>query len=147
LAGCREATAEVHLGESDRLGVYARESFYYGPSILRYLRKHPKRGLRQSIPLRPSFLKHWKSFLRQPWLVPGFLILKITQTLCSLLGMLAESLGLSGERGRLSAEMLLGLGFVLVASLGLLEPMATLGSRPLLPPASLPLWRAVASGR
>ena len=137
---------ELHLGEAGRLSDYARESFYYGPSIARYLYKNPARGLRQAIPVRPSFIRHAGSFMRQPHLALGLIVLKITQYLFAGLGMLASALALTRGRAQLSQEMIYLLVFVLAAGMGaagLLEKwgLAAASNSLLAVPASLLLWQ------
>ncbi len=87
------APAETHLGEKDNLWAYAVQSFYYGPSILRYLQKHPQRGTRQMFPLRPAYLRHWQALLRHPYLLLGLCVLKFVQYTATLAGIVAQALG------------------------------------------------------
>lgn len=110
---------ERHLGEANHLVDYARESFYYGPSIARYLVKHPSRGLAQSIPVRPSYLRHLKLFRQHPGLALGLAALKFTQYTAAGLGIIADILGITSGRGQVSQKMLVVLAVVLTASFGI----------------------------
>ncbi|MBN1484473.1 MAG: DUF2079 domain-containing protein [Chloroflexia bacterium] len=125
----RVEPGEVHLGEAERLWDYARQSFYYGPSVWRYLQKHPRRGARQMFPLRPAYLRHRQELLRQPALLMGLLLLKGVQYTAALLGMLARGLGLTDEGGQLGSNNVITLAFVLLALAGLANSLFWLGLR------------------
>ena len=100
----RVSATEFHLGESESLWDYATQSFYYGPSVFRYLRKHPQRGVRQMIPLRSSYLRHWNMLARQPRLTFGLVLLKLVQYVAATLGIAADILGLVTERNRVAYQ-------------------------------------------
>lgn len=82
-------TADTHLGEPDSIFQIAKENFYYGETLAKYLRKHPRRGLKQAFPIRPSYLKHWQSFAQHPILTLGLIIMKAIIYFSAGLGFLA----------------------------------------------------------
>lgn len=79
---------EWHIGEPKHLSEIFRSSFFYGGSVLGYLKKNPGRGLKQSSPFRPSFIRHWRDFASQPLLTLGFFIMGLTKMLGLSLGLL-----------------------------------------------------------
>ena len=106
---------EIHLGEADHLWDYAAQSFYYGPSAFRYIRKHPQRGARQLFPVRAAYVRHRRQLVAQPGLLVGLVILKIVQYIAATTGILAQGLGLTGAHGRLLPNPIAGLALVLAA--------------------------------
>lgn len=131
----RTVPAEIHLGEADNLWANAAQSFYYGPSILRYLRKHPHRGARQMFPLRAAYVRHWQTLVRHPHLLLGLAVLKAVQYTAAMAGILAWSLGLASKQGWLMPNAMTGLVLVLIELWGLVSllphygvPMGTTGS-------------------
>jgi glycosyltransferase involved in cell wall biosynthesis/uncharacterized membrane protein len=120
------APIEIHLGEADSLWAYAAQSFYYGPSILRYLRKHPHRGARQMFPLRSAYVRHWQMLARHSRLLPGLVVLKVVQYIAAAVGILAHELGLA-NKGRLSPNAIAALVLVLIALLGMIGSLPHFG--------------------
>ena len=122
----RVAPIEIHLGEASSLWAYAAQSFYYGPSVLRYLRKHPHRGARQMFPLRSAYVRHWRMLARHSHLLPGLVVLKVVQYIAATVGILAQELGLA-NKGRLSPNAIAALVLVLIALLGLTGSLSHYG--------------------
>lgn len=81
---------EYHLHEEENLGQVFKKSFYYGKFMRHYLKKHKTRGIKQLQPLRSSFFRNWRLFLKQPLLTIGFIIYKIVQYTSGLMGMYAK---------------------------------------------------------
>jgi len=79
---------EWHIGEPKHLREIFRSSFFYGGSVLGYLKKNPGRGLKQSLPFRPSFIRHWRQFACQPVLTVGFIVMGLTKMLGLSLGLI-----------------------------------------------------------
>ena len=86
----RSQRAEMHLGEPRTLGEIWSKSFYYGRTILRYVRRHPARATHQFIPLRSSFVRHWRDFVRHPILACGLAVVFATKYCAAALGALTE---------------------------------------------------------
>jgi uncharacterized membrane protein/glycosyltransferase involved in cell wall biosynthesis len=122
----RVTPVEIHLGEANSLWAYAAQSFYYGPSILRYLRKHPRRGVRQMFPLRSAYVRHRQMLARHSRLLPGLGVLKAVQYIAAAVGILAHELGLA-NKGRLSPNAIAALVLVLIALLGLTGSLSHFG--------------------
>ena len=144
-AGCRIGRVEpteYHLGESQSLWDYAAQSFYYGPSVFRYLRKHPRRGIRQMIPLRSSYLRHWNALASQPRLTFGLVLLKLVQYIAAALGIAADGLGLLTERGRLAYQAVAAFLLVLFSIWALVTSLPDLGIQP----AAADSWAILAAG-
>ncbi|MDP3888445.1 MAG: glycosyltransferase [bacterium] len=121
--GCRMGkveTAETHLGEPASLWQIAKESYYYGRTFFRYLKLNPGRGLKQSFPLRFTYLKHWRSFAKNPLLTFGFILMKTTMVIFASLGLI---------RSKISSYSFL---LFLIALLGLVARIFFLNSKPIL---------------
>jgi uncharacterized membrane protein len=125
----RVAPTEIHLGETNSLWAYAEQSFYYGPSVLRYLRKHPQRGARQMFPLRAAYIRHWQMLSLHPHLLPGLFVLKTVQYTAAAAGILAQGLGSANDRGRLVPNAVAALVLVLIALWGGTDLLSGLGIR------------------
>ena len=138
----RVAPVELHLGEANSLRAYAVQAFYYGPSVWRYLRKHPRRGMRQMSPLRGAYLRHWHTLARHPQLLLGLVTLKLVQYTAAAVGILAQGLGLPGKGDRPAPTQLAVLALVLTALWGLARSLVHIG----LPMAPLPSLALVAGG-
>lgn len=80
---------EHHLGEPRNLWVIFKKNYYYGKDMVRYLRKYPVRGLKQSHPIRGAYFKHWKSFLNDPILTGGFLLMMLVKYTGGMLGFIS----------------------------------------------------------
>jgi glycosyltransferase involved in cell wall biosynthesis/uncharacterized membrane protein len=123
----RVTPVEFHLGEATNLWAYATQSFYYGPSVARYMLKHPGRGVKQLSPLRTSYLRHWRMLANQPMLTAGLFVLKLVQYMAAASGVAADFLGLLAVRGRLSHQALAGLVLVLISLWSLISALPNAG--------------------
>ena len=81
---------EINIGEPNSLWLYAKKHYYYGKTIGKYLGKYPKKALAQLSPIRPSYLRFWKKFIRYPTLTLGFVIYQIVRYLSAILGLLVS---------------------------------------------------------
>lgn len=86
-------SAEYHLGEPRTLAEIARKSFYYGNQYIKLLEKQGSPALRHANPLRSSFFRHWKSFIRKPLLSIGFAVMLIVKYGSGALGAAAALIG------------------------------------------------------
>jgi len=125
----RVEPTETHLGEADSLWTYAAQSFYYGPSILHYVRKHPHRGARQMLPLRAAYARHWRSLVHHPLLLLGLVALKAAQYAAAAMGILARALGFTDEQGQLAPDVIAALALVLIALLEMTNSLTYFGLR------------------
>lgn len=85
---------EVHIGEPTALAEVVRKHYYYGKNILRFIKKDPVRAPRQISPVRPAFIRNWRSFLKDPTLTVGFMLYQTVRYSAAVLGFfssLAES--------------------------------------------------------
>jgi uncharacterized membrane protein/glycosyltransferase involved in cell wall biosynthesis len=123
----RVTSVEFHLGEAANLWAYATQSFYYGPSVARYVLKHPRRGVKQLSPFRTSYLRHWRMLVSQPILTTGLFMLKLVQYMSAALGVVAFTLGLVANRGRLSHQALAGFLLVLISLWSLISALPIVG--------------------
>jgi len=84
----RVQSEEFHLGEPKSLFEIAKKGFFYGAEYGPYLKKHPYRALHQVNPIRKSYFKHWKNFIKNPIITIGFIIMILVKFSAGLLGFL-----------------------------------------------------------
>ena len=89
-AGYRIASiepGEIHIGEPRSLLEVARKHFYYGRTLSRFIAKHGGRGIAQLSPVRPSYLRNWRRFVRHPVLTLGFIVYQAVRYSSALAGL------------------------------------------------------------
>lgn len=79
---------EHHLGEARTIWEIARKHYYYGSTLLPYLRKYPGRSVRQFSPIRPAYLRHWRTFARDPLHAAGFIVYQIVKYAAASVGLI-----------------------------------------------------------
>ncbi len=77
---------EYHFGEPKSLSDIFWKSYFYGKEMIEYIKTNPGRGVRQVNPIRASYFKHWKSFLKDPVLTVGFLLMLLVKYSGGMLG-------------------------------------------------------------
>lgn len=82
----RIQSQEFHLGEPKSLWEIAKKGFFYGAEYTPYLKKHPYRALQQINPIRKSYFKHWKNFIKNPMTTLGFIIMMLVKFSAGLVG-------------------------------------------------------------
>lgn len=50
--------------------------YYYGKTLMKYIKKHPERAKIQFMPIRMNYIKHWKLLAKQPVYGVGMLLMK-----------------------------------------------------------------------
>lgn len=70
----RIKAVQTHLDEPGTLREIYDKHRYYGATLQAFLASNPERGMRQLQPIRPAYIRHWRSFLRHPDLAAGFLL-------------------------------------------------------------------------
>jgi glycosyltransferase involved in cell wall biosynthesis len=81
---------EVHIGEPRTIWEIAKKHYYYGKTIGEFINKNPDRGLKQLNPVRHSFIKHWKKFVKHPVLTLGFFVYQFVRYFSAGLGFLVS---------------------------------------------------------
>ena len=84
------AADETHLGEPKTLGEIARKSYFYGRTFGPFLRKSGSKGIAQLSPLRPTYARHWREFVRHPILAAGFALMQTVKYGCGGVGLLTS---------------------------------------------------------
>ena len=82
----RIGAQEVHIGEPKSLWEIAKKHYYYGKTIGKYITKNPEKARKQLSPIRLSYLKHWRSFLKHPILTIGFIVYQLVRYSASAIG-------------------------------------------------------------
>ncbi|TLZ83779.1 MAG: glycosyltransferase [Methanobacteriota archaeon] len=65
---------EVHLAEPRTLREIWDKHYFYGTTLRAFLERNDDRGVRQVLPVRTSYLRHWRDFVQNPDLAAGFLV-------------------------------------------------------------------------
>ncbi|MFA7244318.1 MAG: glycosyltransferase [Patescibacteria group bacterium] len=98
-----DVIAEYHLGEEETLRHIVRRSFYYGKTLYQFLQKYKGSSVVQMSPVRTTYFKHWRIWLKDPLHTLGFIFFKITQYFFGSLGMLTAIIvnykGINSEKG------------------------------------------------
>ena len=76
---------------------HLKKKYNYGKTFDSYMKKYPKKYKKQLTPFRTAYFKNWKKLMRQPILMCGFIILKISEFSMAGLGYLEAKL-LKGHR-------------------------------------------------
>lgn len=84
----RVKAIERHLGEPKSLRDIFRKSFVYGQEMGRYLRKNPRKAIRQLNPARLAFFRHFKELVSHPLLFFGFIVMGIVKSIGGWLGII-----------------------------------------------------------
>lgn len=70
-------TANIqHHEEHLTLRKIVNKRYYYGKTLMKYIKKHPERAKIQFMPIRMNYLKHWKLIAKQPAYGVGMLFIK-----------------------------------------------------------------------
>jgi glycosyltransferase involved in cell wall biosynthesis len=83
---------EIHIGEPKSLWEIAKKHYYYGKTIGEFIKKNPRKGIKQLSPIRPAFIKHWKEFAKHPILTLGFIVYQIVRYFSAGLGFLVSKI-------------------------------------------------------
>ncbi|MEM2897535.1 MAG: glycosyltransferase [Candidatus Bathyarchaeia archaeon] len=83
---------EIHIGEPKTLWEIAKKHYYYGKTLHKFLKKNGRRGVKQLSPLRLSFIRNWRKFVKQPVLTLGFIVYQFTRYFSAGLGFLVGKL-------------------------------------------------------
>jgi glycosyltransferase involved in cell wall biosynthesis len=81
---------EIHLGEPSSLAEVARKHYFYGKTIMGFLRANRERGFKQVNPVRPAFLRNLRSFAKHPTLAFGFVVYQLVRYSSAALGALTK---------------------------------------------------------
>ena len=84
----RISSRETHIDEIDSLKEVFLKSFYYGLNSVDYLKKYPAYATKQLMPIRSSYFRNYKLFLKYPILTIGFIFFKIVQYSSASVGLL-----------------------------------------------------------
>lgn len=91
----RIKSKEYHLGEPRDLLDIAKKSFFYGKEMVAYLKLYPSRAIKQANPLRFSYIRHWKEFIKNPILTLGFVLMLVVKYGAGMVGFTRELLTIS----------------------------------------------------
>jgi glycosyltransferase involved in cell wall biosynthesis len=83
---------EIHLGEYKSIKEIARVNYYYGKTAAMFLKKNSTRGLTQVSPLRKVYLRHYKDFLKHPYLATGFFVYQVVRYSAGGFGLLINTI-------------------------------------------------------
>lgn len=84
-----DVVAEYHLGEEETLKHIIGRSYYYGKTFYSYFKKNGSaESVVQMSPIRGSYFKHWRIWLKDPLHTMGFIFYKTTQYLFASFGLI-----------------------------------------------------------
>jgi hypothetical protein len=83
---------EVHIGEPRTLKDIVLKHIYYGKKIKEFIKQNPGLSLTQLNPLRIAYVRHRKSFLRNPKLTLGFFLYQYVRYLSAIAGYLTTTI-------------------------------------------------------
>lgn len=92
------ASVETHIGEPSTLPEVVRKNVFYGTTLASFLAQNPGALTRQLSPVRLSYLRHWRDFLRRPSLIPGFLLYQYVRWSSALFGYVGQKFSHSAGR-------------------------------------------------
>lgn len=68
-----------------------RKKYYYSRAFREYLRRYPKTAVGQFSPFKVSYLKHWKLFIKKPFVSIGIVCLRSAEVCAGALGLIMKS--------------------------------------------------------
>lgn len=83
---------EIHIGEPKTISEIVRKHVYYGKKINAFLSTSGSRGIKQTSFIRSAYIRHWKSFLKEPVVTCGFIFYQFVRYSSALLGIISERL-------------------------------------------------------
>ena len=86
----RASSREVHIGEPRSLRDVVEKHYYYGKTIMSFVKCSGTKGLKQLSPIRPAYLRHAREVVKNPILLRGFLFYQFIRYQSALLGVLAS---------------------------------------------------------
>jgi glycosyltransferase involved in cell wall biosynthesis len=81
---------EVHIGEPKTLAEVVQKYCYYGKNIGSFIRKDPRKALRQLSPLRESYTKSLSNFFSDPILIVGFVVYQFVKYTAAAIGIVSS---------------------------------------------------------
>jgi len=81
---------ETHIGEPRTLAEVVRKHYYYGKNMVSFIRKDPRKALRQLSPLRESYAKGLSNFFSDPILIVGFVIYQLVRYTAATIGIVSR---------------------------------------------------------
>jgi len=81
---------ETHIGEPRTLAEVVRKHYYYGKNMGSFIRKDPRKALRQLSPLRKSYVKGLSNFFSDPILIVGFVIYQLVRYTAATIGIVSR---------------------------------------------------------
>jgi glycosyltransferase involved in cell wall biosynthesis len=91
-AGCRIGrinSKELHIGEPRTLREVVEKHFYYGKTILQYVKTDPADSMKRLSPIRLGFVSNWRKFMLDPSLTLGFVFYSLVRYLSVAAGIVA----------------------------------------------------------
>jgi glycosyltransferase involved in cell wall biosynthesis len=88
----RITAKETHLGEYKTIMEVIRKHYYYGKTAGAFLRKNRLHGIKQLVPIKKSYVRHWDNFLSNPSLAVGFMVYQAIRYVSAVIGLLTSAL-------------------------------------------------------
>ena len=89
-AGCKigrvKALIKHHEGKITLKRIVMKR-YYYGKTIMRYIKKHTKRAMIQFAPIRPDYIRNWTILVRYPHYSTGLFFMKTIEYLVTAISL------------------------------------------------------------
>lgn len=90
------ALMKHHEGELT-LGKVVVKRYYYGKTLMNYVRKHPERARIQYMPIRLNHIRHWRILAQEPLYGCGMFIMKLVEYMATMIALLYSRKALFGK--------------------------------------------------
>ncbi len=68
-----------------------KKKYYYSIAFREYLKRYPNIAIKQFFPIKKSYLRHWKIFLKNPVLTGGVVLLRSAEVMAGFLGLVLKN--------------------------------------------------------
>jgi glycosyltransferase involved in cell wall biosynthesis len=85
-------SSEWHIGEPTSLSEVVTKHWYYGKSVLKYVRRYPLTTSTQLLPVRRSFIDNRRLLFANPTIFAGLVVYQCVRYLSTVLALLTELL-------------------------------------------------------
>lgn len=68
-----------------------KKKYYYSIAFREYLKRYPNIAVKQFFPIKWAYLRHWKIFLKNPFLTGGVVLLRSAEVMAGFLGLVLKN--------------------------------------------------------
>ncbi len=90
---CKISRVNAHIiNHDDALRTILVKKFKYGRTLSRYIRKRGVHAIVVFAPLRPAWIRQYRTVIRNPLLAAGIIVLRLAKSLAAVLGMIVSAI-------------------------------------------------------